>query len=80
MTEMLQMITLYMIIGGAVGYASWRIYQTFRRANDPCYGCGGCALKDIRKAAKRKKRIVGTKNRKNIWQCRIILLPFCTRI
>ena len=55
MMEMLQVITLYMIIGGAVGYASWRIYQTFRRANDPCYGCGGCALKDIRKAAKRKK-------------------------
>ncbi|MBQ6378820.1 MAG: FeoB-associated Cys-rich membrane protein [Prevotella sp.] len=43
------------IIALAVGYAAWRGYRAFRRANDPCYGCSGCALKEAQKAACKKK-------------------------
>ena len=49
----------YIILGAilvlAVAYAAWRIYRAIRHANDPCYGCEGCALKDLKQQAKTKK-------------------------
>ena len=51
----MQTTLTYLIIALAAGFALWRAYQVFRRANDPCYGCGGCALKELREASKKKK-------------------------
>jgi len=39
----------------AVGYGCWRVYEAFRRAGDPCYGCAGCPLKAQKQAQKKKK-------------------------
>ena len=49
----------YIILGAvlvlAVTYAGWRIYRTLSHANDPCCGCEGCAMKDLKQQAKAKK-------------------------
>jgi hypothetical protein len=50
----MQSVITYLVIALAVGYAAWRAYLVFRRANDPCYGCSGCALKDVQRAACKK--------------------------
>ena len=39
-------IVVFIVLGLAVGYAAWRVCQTFRRADDPCQACEGCPLKD----------------------------------
>ena len=57
--EISTMNVQYIILGAvlvlAVTYAGWRIYRALRHANDPCYGCEGCALKDLKQQAKTKK-------------------------
>jgi hypothetical protein len=45
---MWQLVVVAIVLIGAVGYAVRRIYINFKKANDPCYGCTGCALKDIK--------------------------------
>ena len=52
---MWQGVIVAIILSVAVGYAARRIYINFRRANDPCYGCTGCALKDIKQKKKCEK-------------------------
>ena len=42
---MVQQLLVLLLIALSSGYACWRIYQAFHRANDPCAGCAGCALK-----------------------------------
>ena len=42
------------VIVAAVGYAARRIYINFRKAKDPCYGCSGCALKDMKRQQMKK--------------------------
>jgi len=54
------MTVQYIIIGIAVvlsaAYVAYRVFNAIRHAGDPCYGCAGCALKDIqRKKHKNKK-------------------------
>lgn len=44
-----QYIIVTAVLCAAIGYALWRAYQAVRHANDPCYGCSGCALKEIKK-------------------------------
>ena len=47
----MQELRVYLIILLAASYAAWRVYKALKAANDPCHGCEGCALRDI----KRKK-------------------------
>ncbi len=51
----MQAILTYLILIAAVGYALWRAYVAIRQSSDPCYGCSGCALKEVQKRAIRKK-------------------------
>ncbi len=46
----------YLVVTVAIGYALWRAHQTIRRANNPCYGCSGCALKEQKQVLKKKKK------------------------
>ena len=48
-------IIVYGVLTAAVGYAAWRIYKAIRRNNDPCYGCIGCELKDMKRQMRRQK-------------------------
>jgi hypothetical protein len=43
------------MILAAVGYGCWRVFEAFRRAEDPCYSCAGCPLKTQKQAEKKKK-------------------------
>ena len=45
---MWQYVVVAIVLTGAVVYAARRVYISFKKANDPCYGCTGCALKDIK--------------------------------
>jgi cytochrome c-type biogenesis protein CcmH/NrfG len=51
----MQEILAAIMILAAVGYGSWRVYQAFRMAGDPCYGCAGCPLKAQKQAQLKKK-------------------------
>jgi cytochrome c-type biogenesis protein CcmH/NrfG len=51
----MQEILAAIVILAAVSYGSWRVYQAFRRAGDPCYGCAGCPLKAQKQAQLKKK-------------------------
>ena len=35
----MQIVLSIIVVLGAVGYASWRVYQVFRKNGDPCCGC-----------------------------------------
>jgi uncharacterized protein YpmB len=52
----MQIIIVIIAILLAIAYALWRIYSAIQRANDPCIGCAGCALKDVKQQMKYKKR------------------------
>ena len=52
---MWQLVVVGIVLVAAVGYAARRIYINFRMANDPCYGCAGCALKDMKQKEKCEK-------------------------
>lgn len=41
-----QYIILCLILLLALSFVVFRIYMTFRYANDKCYGCSGCAIHD----------------------------------
>ncbi|MBR5350644.1 MAG: FeoB-associated Cys-rich membrane protein [Prevotella sp.] len=51
----IQYLIIIIVLAMAIGYAAWRIYLAIRHANDPCYGCAGCALKDIKRHQLGKK-------------------------
>ena len=50
-----QLGVVIVILVAAVGYAARHIYINFKKANDPCYGCTGCALKDMKQKEKCEK-------------------------
>ena len=50
-----QLVIVFVVLSSAVGYASYRIWQTLLHVGDPCRGCEGCALKDVKRADKRKR-------------------------
>ncbi|MBR3470999.1 MAG: FeoB-associated Cys-rich membrane protein [Prevotella sp.] len=50
-----QLILVCAVLTLAVAYAVYRIYQSFLHANDPCRGCDGCALKDMKRRARKQK-------------------------
>ncbi|MBP5569801.1 MAG: FeoB-associated Cys-rich membrane protein [Prevotella sp.] len=51
----IQYLIVAILLAVAVMYAVWRIYRALRAANDPCYGCEGCQLKEIRDAQRKKE-------------------------
>ena len=61
----LEMTIVYIILIGAVGYAAWWVYERIRKSDDPCEGCTGCQLKELKDRAKecekRKKSCCCTK-------------------
>jgi len=50
-----QYLIIIIVLAAAIGYAAWRIYLAIRHANDPCYGCEGCALKELKQQSRGKK-------------------------
>ena len=50
----MQEVLTIVILAGAVGYALWHIYKSFRRDADPCSGCEGCQLKELKNCPKHK--------------------------
>ncbi|MBO5627078.1 MAG: FeoB-associated Cys-rich membrane protein [Prevotella sp.] len=51
----MQYVIVAALLALAVGYAAWRIYRALRAAGDPCYGCEGCLLKELRDAHRKGK-------------------------
>lgn len=45
---MLQLVLTYFIVALSIGYAIKSIYKSVKSANNPCYGCDGCALKELK--------------------------------
>ena len=43
------------IIFKAVIDAGWHVYSAFTRKKDPCCGCEGCAMKDMKQCENCKK-------------------------
>ena len=48
MFNVVQWFIVFAVLVAAVGYAAWHIYGTLKGHNDPCAGCDGCALKDLK--------------------------------
>lgn len=44
----MQIIFVYIIIALSVSYIVWRVYKAIRADDNPCRGCDGCALRDIK--------------------------------
>lgn len=55
MSDGLQYVVIGVVVALAVTYMAWRIYHIIRHSNDPCYGCEGCALKEMKRKEKVKK-------------------------
>ncbi len=52
---MTQTLLVSIIIALSVTYLSYRIWLAFKEINDPCHGCSGCALKEARKQAEKRR-------------------------
>ena len=52
---MVQTILVAVILLAAVGYAGWHVYSAFARKDEPCCGCEGCTLKDMKHCENCKK-------------------------
>ena len=57
--EMIQYITVGIVVVAAVAYLDWRSWQSLSGRGDPCAGCEGCALKDLKRQSECGK-IAGT--------------------
>ncbi|MBP5800078.1 MAG: hypothetical protein J6W43_09255 [Prevotella sp.] len=44
-------LVILILIASAV-YAGWWIFNAIRRASDPCCGCEGCQLKELKQHSK----------------------------
>ncbi|WP_144006064.1 FeoB-associated Cys-rich membrane protein [Prevotella sp. lc2012] len=51
----MQTVLVILILIGATCYGAWWVYNLVRQASDPCYGCKGCALKELKQVQKKKK-------------------------
>ena len=51
----LQTILVALALLASVGYALYRVRQAWKTEADPCDGCSGCALKDMKKQCDKKK-------------------------
>jgi hypothetical protein len=61
----MQQVIVMLILAGAIIYAAWWGYERIRKSDDPCEGCTGCQLKEMKDKAKecekRKKSCCCTK-------------------
>lgn len=55
---MWQYIVLSVVLALAIGYVCYRIWLSFKVANDPCGGCTGCAIHD---QLKKQRQLKGRK-------------------
>lgn len=55
MGDDIQYVVIAVAVAVAVAYAGWRIYRALKHADDPCYGCEGCALKAAKQRHQTKK-------------------------
>lgn len=49
----MQIAIVSIILLACTLYAGYRIRESIRHANDKCYGCSGCALKDLKNCKKK---------------------------
>ena len=49
----LQHCIVILVVVMSVAYMTYRAWKAFRKASDPCHGCPGCALKDLRKGVEK---------------------------
>ena len=64
---MLQYIITSFIIAIAVAYAVWRIYSELHHApTDPCAGCQGCAMQELRRKNGENRHCPEKKQPKNL--------------
>ena len=47
-----QHVIVFVVLAAAVGYAAWHTYKAFKQPDDPCAGCDGCALKELKQQNK----------------------------
>ena len=61
----MQEILVIIAIVASILYAAWWVYERIRKSDDPCEGCTGCQLKELKDRAKecekRKKSCCCTK-------------------
>ena len=61
----MQQVIVIIALAGSIAYAGWWVYERMRKSNDPCEGCTGCQLKELKDRAKecekRKKSCCCTK-------------------
>ena len=62
----MQTALVYTIIILSVAYAAWRIYSLLQAKHDPCAGCQGCTLKDIRRKNGENRHCTDKKSVKNL--------------
>lgn len=53
---MIQYIIIFSVIALSIAYAGYRIILAIKHSSDPCYGCSGCALKDLQRKKNRRKK------------------------
>ena len=66
MTSTLQTILVTAFVALSVLYLARRVWRVLRHADDPCWGCEGCALKEMKnrqKSSKGKNPPCGDKKR-----------------
>ena len=47
-------LVIIILIASAL-YVGWWIFNVIRHANNPCHGCEGCQLKELKHCPKHKK-------------------------
>ena len=53
-----ELIIVIVVILAAIGWALWLIIKAFRHSSDPCYGCAGCELKELRRGKNCEKKTI----------------------
>ncbi len=50
----MQIAIISIILFACLVYVGHRVREAIKHANDKCYGCSGCALKDLKNCNKTK--------------------------
>ena len=57
----MQEVIVFLALGASLAYAGWWVWQRIEKSKDPCEGCTGCQLKELKDCQKKKKSCCGTK-------------------
>jgi hypothetical protein len=52
----MQIAIIIIVVALSIAYAVYRLHQAIQGANDPCYGCKGCALREQMRQKQHKKQ------------------------